>query len=141
MYIHREIDGTISYPEPRRHEPSRIFPALPQSPPDFNEQLQVEADTTRWWLQERNQWNNKELVITKRVYDSETDDAKTVAVYPIPCTLVGPDGQGFASYYLGFDAKIYAAVEDHLMEINTEDDVMTNEIFYLCKQLRKMRKK
>lgn len=103
------------------------------------EQLAIEADTTRWWLQEHNLWLGSDLAEKVRVFIDETDATKEIFVYPIFDDPDLPESQLVASYYIGFDAKIYLMAEDGNEPINADDPAMRPEVEYIIEQLRHMR--
>lgn len=107
----------------------------------YSEQLPIEADTTRWWLQEQGRWLGSDIAEKVRVFVDESEETKEIFVYPIfdDPTLLAADHA--TDYYLGFDAKIYCMTEDGYEPFTTDEHSMQPEVKYLVKQLRRMRRK
>ncbi len=139
LYTFTDIDGRTYKRRARRHTPRRIFPKFPESI-DYVELLPIEADKTRWWLQDNNLWSTSDEVEKVDIYnDDDSAQTKEMSVYPIYDNPDVPVEKRAISYYIGFDANIYIPTDDGLELFDADDPEVTPESEYIVERLRGIR--
>lgn len=136
-YTFRDLDGRKRKQKAIRHKSRRIVAKLGPTT-DYREQLPIEADKTRWWLQEQNCWRS-DLTITIEMHEDDGDVIKSYSFYPIFEDPNKPAGQRQALGWLGFDGDVYIMTDIGLIPINPQEPELSGAVECLVEKLRLMR--
>jgi hypothetical protein len=134
-YTFRDLDGRKRKQKAMRHKPRRIVAKL-GSTMDYREQLPIEADKTRWWLQDQNCWRSSDLTMTIEMREDNGDIIKSYSFYPIFDDPNKPAGQRQELAWLGFDGGVYIMTDIGLLPIDPNIPELGDTVECLVEKLR-----
>lgn len=132
MYVKRDINGRKQKKKLRRYKLSYVLITLPVQSPSALELVPIEADKTRWWLQEQNCWLSSQAIQVP----SLEDDNSMLYLYPIVDDPIQPIGLQKASIFLAFNATVYIKTEIGLVPFDLDNPKMEEAAEYVVDKLR-----